>query len=139
MKDNDLSASLTHRYYVLSDVVFRSEETTVTTKKMFSKSTTTQMVIVPDMAVLSLLWRFSERMGVRMELVFVGDHAVGAPGLWDMLERTAANPFSDWHAMEDYNRILRDLPYRPDLLGVIALPIDSARFGGRGLTIANLH
>jgi hypothetical protein len=139
VKDNDLSAAPTRRYYVLSDVVFRMDETTVTTKKMLRTSTTTQTVIVPDMSVLSLLWRFSERMGVRMELVFVGDHAVGAPGLWDMLERTAANPFNDWHAMEDYNKILQDLPYRPDLLGVIALPIDSARFGGRGLTIANLH
>jgi hypothetical protein len=140
MKDNDLSASLTRRYWVLSDVVFVSRETVVTKKSgWFGKETSIETITVPDMAVLSLLWRFSERMGVRMELVFLGEHAVGAPGMWDLLERTAANPFTDWHAIEKYDQILRDIPFRPDLMGIIASPIDSARFGGRGLTIANLH
>lgn len=140
MKDNDLSAAPTPRYYVLSDVVFRMKETTVVKRKMLRTSTSTEWVVSPDMAVLSLLWRFSEKMGVRMELIFVGERAVEmAPGLWEMLDETAANPFNDWQAMENYHGILRDLPYRPDILGVIALPTDSAHFGGRGLTIANLH
>jgi hypothetical protein len=140
MKNGDLSNSLTHRYWVMSDVVFISEETTVTKKSgWFGKDTSTKTATVPDMAVLSLLWRFSDRLGVRMELIFLGDHAVGAPELWALLERSAANPFTDWHAVEGTSQIIRDIPFRPDLMGIIASPIDSARFGGRGLTIASLQ
>ena len=139
MKDNDLSAAPTPRYWVMADVVFLHEETKVETRRLFGRTTTTKILQAPDMAVLSLLWRFSARLGVRLELVFVGDMAVGAGDLWDMLDRTAANPFSDWQAVQDLHQILRDLPYRPDLMGIIARPIDSAIFGGRGLTIANIQ
>lgn len=141
MKDNDLSNRPTQRYWVLADVVFRSGETTTITKKTgwFKSLRTERITVVPDLRVMSLLWQWSASAGVRVELVFVGDLADNAEALWEMLEKSAANPFSDWHVLFDTNMILDMLPYRPDLLGVIDLPERSGRWGGRGLTLANLH
>jgi hypothetical protein len=140
VKDNDLSASLTYRYWVLAEVVFRSDETTTTSKTGWFKSLrTSRITVMPDLMTLSMLWQFSVSSGARMELVFIGDYARDAVSLWEMLEKSAANPFYDWHAMEDTNKILEVLPYRPDLLGIIDLPERSARYGGKGLTTANLH
>jgi hypothetical protein len=140
VKDNDLSADPTKRYWVMAEVVFLSDERTETKKTgWFSSKTTSKVTLIPDLRVLSLLWRWSGSLGVRLELVFIGDLAMDAPAMWDALERSSANPFNDWHAMETLNRVISDLPYRPDLLGIIDIPSRSAAYGGRGLTLANIQ
>jgi hypothetical protein len=140
MKGNDLSAEPTRRYWVMAEVVFLREETTDTKKTgWFSTKTTSRVTMVPDLRVLSLLWRWSGSLGVRLEIIFAGDLAVDATSMWETLERSAANPFSDWNVAENLTWILNTLPYRPDLMGIIDVPERSAMYGGRGLTIANIQ
>lgn len=138
MMGNDLSNSPTPRYWVLSEAVFTTHEVKTEKKRFFRPSVVTEVLTVPDRAVLSKLWRWSSTSGVRVELVFVGRDATSAPELWDVLEKEASNPFNDWLAMENYSEILSAIPYRPDLLGVVDIPKRSALYGGRGLTVADL-
>lgn len=135
MKGNDLSNAPTRRFWVISDVVL-VKDTQVTEKKRWWGSTKTEKheVTVPDMAALSLLWRWANALEVRLELLFVGDTSE-APMIWDMLEKSAANPFNDWLAFETFSAVAERLPYRPDLMGVLDTPERSAVYGGKGMTI----
>jgi hypothetical protein len=139
VKGGDLDNAPTLRYFVTAEVVFRKVEQDETKKQgwlrtMFSK----RVVWVPDLGVLSWLWRWSSAQGVRLELVFAGEMVQDAVVLWKMLEEGAANPFADMQLFEDADAVAALIPYRPDLLGVIDLPDRSARYGGRGMTMEML-
>lgn len=139
MKDNDLSAAPTKRYWVTADVVFHAVEVTDEKKTGWFRSLRTERVTyTPNLSILSMLWQWSASLGVRMELVFFGDLTTGAPELWRSLDG-AANPFSDYFVFGRINDVVNMLPYRSDLMGVIDIPDRSAYYGGKGLTIANLH
>lgn len=139
MKDNDLSAAPTQRFWVTGDVVFARETETETKKTGWFNSLRSERVLVtPDLATMSRLWQWSATSGVRMELIFFGDLTADAPGLWQMLDQVA-NPFSDYLVFEDINAVVKQIPFRPDLMGIIDLPSRSAMYGGKGLTTASLH
>ena len=131
MQDNDLSSAPTRRIWVTSDVVLITRTEEVEERKMFRTTTKTVTNTVPDLGVLSQLWRWSSRLGIRLELCFVDVR--GVIGIWDMLERGAANPFTDWHNMDARSEITETLPYRPDVVGVIDVPEFGGMYGGRGL------
>lgn len=139
MQGGDLSNAVTPRYWVVADTVFTHDTNVSTRKHWWSSHTTTKHVWMPDMGVLSHLWRWSSSLGVRLELVFIGDLASDAVHLWDMLEKSAANPFSDWHIFESTHGITKALPYRPDLKGVIDIPQRSSYYGGKGLQLENMR
>ena len=139
MKDNDLSDTPTKRYWVTADVVFNVIETADEKKTgWFQRLRTERVTYTPNLGILNLLWQWSERLGVRMELIFFGDLVGDAPGLWKTLDG-AANPFGEYFVFGRVNDVVNMLPYRSDLMGVIDIPERSAMYGGKGLTIANLH
>lgn len=142
MKGNDLDNRPTPRYYVMAEVVFeRRESTEVLKKGRWRKKETEHTVVtwIPDLAAMSELWRFSDRMGVRLELVFIGELVLDAPELWELLDSASANPFNDWHCFERIDQVAAILPYRPDLLGVIDVPSRYMAFGGRGMVVGSLR
>lgn len=140
MKGNDLSADPTRRYLVLSDAVFQKITKLEKNKQGFLKVLNWKKVTwMPDLAALAQLWQFSSKHGVRLELVFVGQDAREAPGLWDMLDKGSANPFSDWVGYEEHTDISRSLAYRPDILGVVDLPERVSMYGGRGTLLEGLR
>lgn len=140
MKGNDLSNSPTYRYWVVSDVVLDVEvEERPKPWWKFGKNSTEVNRTVPNLAVLSKLWKWSSNVGVRLELVFVEEfQAVHAVETWDLLEKTSSNPFSDWMAFETYSDMSGVLPFRPDLLGIIDIPNRVGIYGGRGMTVGQI-
>lgn len=140
MKGGDLSNAPTYRYWVTAEVCFHKDESESSEKKgWFSNVFRQKVLLTPDLRVLSHLWRWSSRLGVRLELVFMGELAQDAIDMWDLLEKSAANPFNDWVAMESPQDIQKTLPFRPDIAGIIDLPERSAYYGGRGLRLENLQ
>ena len=137
MRGNDLSNEPTRRYWVVVDAVLVAD-TSVEEKKTrwWKRGQTTgySRRMMPDLAVLSKLWRWSASQGVRLELLFV-ENTGDASAVWDMLEKGAANPFSDWLPYESFGKIAHDIAYRPDLLGIIDIPERCAIYGGKGLTV----
>ena len=139
MKGNDLANSITPRYYVMAEVVFRRVEKAEQPRKGWLRTMFTKRIyFLPDLTVLSRLWRWSAQAGVRLELVFAGDLVPEAPELWRLLDEGSANPFSDYQLFETVDSISAHLAYRPDLLGVIDAPDRAVAFGGRGLTLEML-
>lgn len=140
MQGGDLSAAPTYRYWVAAEVCFVKDESESTEKTgWFSKMFSQRVMLVPDMRVLSTLWRWSNRLGVRLELVFFSELAADAVMMWDLLEKSAANPFNDWLAMESPKNVQTMLPFRPDVAGVIDIPERSAFYGGRGLRMEQIR
>jgi hypothetical protein len=142
MKDNDLDNSPAYRYWVMAEVVFdrrESKETVVEGRWRKTEHERTLVTWVPILRALSELWNFSDRYGVRMELVFTDGMVLDGPELWTLLDSSAANPFNDYHVVENLEHVVRDLPYRPDLRGVIDLPTRTAYYGGMGLRLEDLR
>ena len=139
MQDGDLSNKPAFRYYVTAEVVFRKAEESEEKKTWFSKMLRQKVSWTPDLRVTSHLWRWSQNLGARLELVFYGELADDAQFLWDLLEASASNPFNDWHVMESPKDVQNMLPYRPDLMGVIDIPQRMLVYGGRGLTMESLR
>lgn len=139
MKGNDLSAEPTRRYYVLSDVVFMKHSKLEKEQGFLKKFLRHKITWMPDLVALAQLWQFSSKHGVRLELIFVGEDAKEAPELWELLDKGAANPFSDWVGFEQHQDIARSLAYRPDLLGVVDTPDRVPMYGGRGMLIDGMR
>ena len=140
MKGGDLDNQPQYRYWVLAEVCFDRDEQTEESKRGWLKTMFSHRVIwTPDPAAMSELWRFSHEYGVRMELVFVGDMAKDATYLWDSIEKQAANPFSDYHVIESIDKVVKQVPYRPDILGYIDLPSRYMAYGGKGAVIGALR
>jgi len=137
MKGNDLEAGLTRRYLVTAETVLLKDVTTNSISKgWFSKHLHSRDIWMPDMGMLSKLWRWSASGGIRLELVFIGEMSKDAVQIWDMLDKGSANPFNDWHIYENHEALARILPYRPDILGVICPGAgSSAMYGGKGITM----
>lgn len=140
MQGGDLSSAPTYRFWVAAEVVFHKDESSETKKTgWFSSLLSTKVMWVPDLRVLSHLWRWSSSLGVRLELIFIGDLAADAVAMWDLLDHSGANPFNDWHVMESPKAIQEVLPFRPDIAGVIDMPERSAFYGGRGRRLEQLQ
>jgi hypothetical protein len=140
MQGNNLSNSLTSRVLVVSEVVLIKDEHEETSKLGWFKTMFDHRVTwTPNMAILSKLWQWSNKQGLRMELTFIGDEMVKeAPHLWEMLDKGSANPFTDWVPYESRMKIANDLAYRPDILYVIDIPGNTSAYGGKGVTLEYL-
>jgi hypothetical protein len=140
MQGGNLDNTPSYRYWVMADSVLLRDEQDEETKRGWFKTMFSKRIIwTPDQAALSELWRFSHTHAAKMELVFVGDMAKDATYLWDSIDRHAANPFGDWHVFESLDKVVQVVPYRPDILGYIALPSQVGFFGGKGLTVRSMR
>ena len=136
MKGNDLDNKPTMRTWVMSPVVVNYETNEKVERKYLLLARRTQQVhIIPDQIALSRLWRYSERYGHRLELVFIGDDALFAMEAWDTIEREAVNPFSDWRGYEDYGQFMNSVMYRPDVVSIIGNADQLFLIGNKGTVL----
>lgn len=139
MQGNDLSSAPTSRGMVVSDVFLNREDHADEERRLFRSMFRKRSIVVPDLAVLSQLWRWSSAQGVRLEALFIGSEATDAVSVWDMLDRSTANPFTDWHVFENYSSVAHVLPFRPDVLWIVDIPARTAIYGGKGITVEHLR
>lgn len=138
MQSNDLDNKPTPRYIVAAEVVVIGTETIDTKRQLFRTTHTTKTVYSVDAAAMAELWSFANRNSVRMELAFMGEMAVMASELWESVD-SWTNPFNDYVLYENIDALVREIPYRPDVLGYVDIPSRSAYYGGKGLTLASLR
>jgi hypothetical protein len=85
-----------------------------------------------DNRVLSHLWNFSSRNGLSVELVAFEDEQWAQADLDSIMERLdarGANPFNYAEVYPSLEDFVADLPYRPNLQGVVDLHNRAARYG----------
>lgn len=137
MIKGDISNATPLRLIVVMDVVAQShlEEKGVLIKSSQRTS------IVPNNLALSQLWNISDKFGLSVELAAYKTEAWTQKDLdsfMERLERRGANPFNYAELYDSIDDFISDLPYRPNLQGVVDLRERVARYGSWGIELNNL-
>lgn len=138
MIGGDISNETPPRLIVAIDVVANSE---LEESKGFLNRSMQRAKVVPNNLALSHLWNISDKFGLSVEL------AAYASELWtqkdldafmDRLDRRGANPFNYAELYNDIEDFVADMPYRPNLKGVVDLPERVMRYGSYGIELQNI-
>lgn len=84
---------------------------------------------------LSLFWRYAERYNYVLELVGFGYTKKEMKEIQDDLDNLGTNPFNYYVAYQSISDLVRELPYRPELMGVVDLPDRGLRYGSKFIDI----
>ena len=87
---------------------------------------------------LSLFWRFAEKHGYSLELVGFGYTKKEMKGVLEDLDNLGTNPFNYANAYPVVADLIAELPYRPELKGVVDIPSRGLRYGSKYLEMGRL-
>jgi hypothetical protein len=139
MKNGDISNETPPRLIVNIAVVTNSE--VVENKKFLKGIVIERKIISFHNHILSKLWTLSATYGLSIEL------AAFASEFWtqehlnklmDKMENRGGNPFNYAELYDNFEAIITELPYRPNLRGVVDLRERVARYGSWGIELDNL-
>jgi hypothetical protein len=106
-----------------------------------------KLLVIPSVKVnkkfkrdaLSYLYVFTTRAGFTLELVsFEYDNDTLSETM-DALDNMGTNPFRYYTAYESDKHLLSELPYRPEVVGVVDVDSRLLRYGHWGRTFADLQ
>jgi len=84
---------------------------------------------------LSMFWRFSDKYGYSMELVGFDMTKKEMQQVQDDLDNLGTNPFNYYLRYNVVADLVAELPYRPELIGVVDIPARALRYGSRYLDL----
>jgi hypothetical protein len=87
---------------------------------------------------LSLFWRFAEKYGYSLELVGFGYTKKEMEEVFEDLNNLGTNPFNYVNRYESVADLVGELPYRPELKGVVDIPSRGLRYGSKYLDMGRL-
>jgi hypothetical protein len=87
---------------------------------------------------LSLFWRFAEKQGYTLELVGFGYTKKEMEEVFEDLDNLGTNPFNYVNRYNSVADLVAELPYRPELKGVVDVPSRGLRYGGKYLEMGRL-
>jgi hypothetical protein len=135
MRNGDISNELPRRVIVTTDVFLMTE---VTLEKKFKLFRVPKVNKTMRRELLSTLYLYTVRQGVTLELVSfeMNEDELGA--LIDSLDRMGTNPFRYFSVYSSVEKLVKELPVRPEVIGVLDTPNRLLRYGHWGLDFANL-
>jgi hypothetical protein len=87
---------------------------------------------------LSLFWRFAEKHGYTLELVGFGYSKKEMEEVFEDLNNLGTNPFNYVNRYNSVADLVGELPYRPELKGVVDIPSRGLRYGSKYLEMGRL-
>jgi hypothetical protein len=135
MYKGDLSNALPRRYLVHLDLVRTS---TPEIKKLLGVIPTLKQNYSYNNALLSRFYLHTTKVGDTLELFSTDLKQEELDGMMDYLDRIGTNPFRYYTAYESVDHVVAELPYRPELLGVVDIPQRLLRYGHWGLQYTEL-
>lgn len=135
MRNNDLSNELTKRILVTVDTL---REETLETKKILGLFSIPVKTHTYNRSVLSRYYLFADRTVYTLELVSFDMTERELGELVEHLDEIGTSPFRYYNAYESVNQLVADLPYRPEVVGVIDLPDRLLRYGHWGMDFSRV-
>lgn len=130
MKNGDISNELPKRIIVVSDVFLQTELKVTKRFKILPVVKTDTNV---NRQTLSQLYIYTTRKGVTLELASFDMNEEDLGEFMDKLDNMGTNPFRYYSSYESVNHLVAELPYRPEVVGVLDVQSRQLRYGHWGL------
>jgi hypothetical protein len=130
MKNGDISNELPQRIIVVADVFLKTELKMQKRLKLFSVPSIDRTV---NRQMLSNLYLYTTRKGVTLEVASFDMDEEELEGFMDTLDKMGTNPFRYYTSYESVNHLVAELPYRPEIVGVLDIQSRQLRYGHWGL------
>ena len=135
MLKGDISNELPKRVIVVIDTFLDVE---VSVKKQFKVIPVTKRTETFNRSILSRLYVFSQRVGYTLELVSFNSTEEQLEVVTEKLDKMGTNPFRYFTAYTAIDHLVNELPYRPEVIGVLDLPTRLLRYGHWGMDFSQL-
>lgn len=135
MKHGDISNELPQRIVVVADVFLDVELNVKKKFKVLKKVTETRSY---RREILSHLYLLTSRRGITLELVSFDLSQDELAQLYETLDAMGTNPFRYFSSYVHINKLINELPYRPEVIGVLDIPERLLRYGHWGLDFKSL-
>jgi len=129
MYKGDISNSMPKRVLVNADILIVKMPTT---KKKFKIFKVKSHHLVFDRFLLNKFFQYATRMSLTLELVSFEYKPNELEVIYNDLDRAGLNPFRAFMYYPSPKKLVSDLPYRPEVLGVID-PEHQLMYGRWGL------
>lgn len=84
-----------------------------------------------DRLVLNRLWQFTSKSGVNLELFDTGCTEDDMSAVMEDLESFGTNPFRWARTYDSITQLMDDMPYRPEVLGVVDVSSRALMYGSK--------
>jgi hypothetical protein len=135
MQGNDISNAMPQRVLVTADVITDTYEET---KKKFLVVPVKQKRKEYNRLVLSHLYMFTTKSNMTLELVSFAHSEKEMVELMNYLDKIGTNPFRYGSSYKSVDAVVAELPYRPEVVGVIDIPSRILRYGRWGMDFPSL-
>lgn len=135
MQAGDISNAMPKRLLVTSDVI--TDEYT-DTKKVLGFVPVREKRLEYNRLVLSHLYMVTIKRGLTMELIDFHRSEKEVVQLMVHLDKLGTNPFRYGSAYKSVDKLVEELPFRPEVIGVIDIPSRLLRYGRWGLDFPSL-
>lgn len=134
MQNGDISNALPMRVLVTTDVIVDTYDEKV---KKFGIPRVKKRIEY-NRLVLSHLYMVTLKRGWTMELVSFSHSEKELADVVLYLDKFGTNPFRYATAYKNIDKLVEELPYRPEVIGVIDMPTRLLRYGRWGLDFPSL-
>ena len=135
MRKGDISNDLPKRIIVTADTFLDYDIKVVKKLKVFPITTKD---IKYNRSLLSRLYVFAQNIGYTMELASFSLNEDELQLLVNKLDKMGTNPFRYFTSYESTEHLVSELPYRPEVVGVLDIPSKMLRYGHWGLDFTQL-
>ena len=135
MRKGDISNDLPKRIVVIADTFLDYD---VKISKKFKVFPVSSKETKYNRSILSRLYVFAQNIGYTMELASFSLNEEELQTLVNKLDKMGTNPFRYFTSYESIEHLVSELPYRPEVAGVLDLPSRMLRYGHWGLDFTQL-
>ena len=135
MLKGDISNELSKRILVV-DEIFLDTEVEVTKKFKFIPVPKVNRKL--NRSSLSFLYLFTVKQGVTLELVSFTQDEESLEKFVEQLDKMGTNPFRYFSSYTTVTQLVSELPYRPEVVGVVDTQARLLRYGHWGRSLNEL-
>lgn len=130
MYKGDISNALPKRIIVVLDAFTNVEQRV---RKVFGLIPVAEDEESYDRVILSHLYLYQGKTGYTLELASIDKTQKELNAIMEMLDEQGTNPFRYATAYKSVEHLVKELPYRPEVVGVLDLPARLLKYGHWGM------